>query len=458
MSHSRSALRNFAVRLSQAAVALVTSIVVTRALGVADKGAFALLMLAPLLGARLTSLGTEAALVVRGSRVSLARRIAHGVAIVLLCGAVGMAAVLGLEFAGILPGRELAGSALLFAAALMLPLNLTIYVLNGLLRGAGLLRAYDRGLLVGPVVQLPAVVALLCGLGWGIKGAFLASLLATAATVSYLLFCVWQMIRAETGTGSGRFLELPRLQPDMLRFGLQEHAGNLAQHLNLRLDLLLVGVFLGPLATGIYTVAIALAEIVWFVPDAVGTVLLPRIARGDPGSARAAAASACRISLAAATPVACIIGAAGSLLIRILYGSAFLPAWLPLLGLLPGTLLLTVSKVLSKYLSGVGRPALAARASGYSLIATILLDLLCIPLWGLIGAAIATTLSYGVHAAVCTQAFRRLTGAPLPEILLPRRDDIARLMRCIDATSSTPLGFGLLASSNSSTERSAFHR
>jgi O-antigen/teichoic acid export membrane protein len=417
---------------------LITSIVVTRALGVSDKGAFALLMLAPLLGARLSSLGTEAALVVRGARVPVSVRIAHSVAIVVLCGAVGVAAVLGLQFAGALPGRELVDGWMLLAAALALPLNLATYVLNGLLRGAGLLRLYDRGLLVGPLLQLPAVVLLLYGLHWGIEGALLASLGATSATVLYLLFSVRRQMHPGRDLSPDTTRSRPRLHPEILRFGLQEHAGNLAQHLNLRLDLLLVGIFLGPLATGIYTVSIALAEIVWFVPDAVGTVLLPRVALGDPKTARAATASACRISLGAATLVALSLAVSGAALIRLLYGAAFLPAWMPLLGLLPGTLLLTVSKVLSKYLSGIGRPSLVARASGYSLVATVLLDLLCIPLWGLMGAAVATTLSYGVHAAVCTLAFRRLTGADLGEVCLPRRGDAMRLVELLPALHASP--------------------
>lgn len=427
MSHSRSALRNLAMRLFQAAIALITSVVVTKTLGAEGKGVYALLMVGPLLGARVLSLGTEAALIVRGQNLPAAERAGHGLSIVLVCGVGGVAAVLGLQALGGLPGRDLAPFLLRLFATLTLPLFLASYVLNGLLRGAGDLAAYDRGLLVGPGVQLPLALLFLIGCGWGVAGALAASLGAIAATDIYL---VWSAHRRLPGSRPRRLL----LDPSLLRFGAQEHVGNLAQHLNLRLDLLLVGVLLGPLETGIYTVAITLAEVVWFVPDSVGVVLLPRVARGGGGAEREAAARACRIALGAGAGLALVLGISGPTLIGLLYGKAFQAAALPLACLLPGTVFLGISKVLSKHLSGTGHPGLVARASCYSLVATVVLDLVLIPAFGLAGAAAATTLAYGLHAAICFHAFRQLTGATTREIaLLEGRDlrDVVELIRGI---------------------------
>ncbi len=217
----------------------------------------------------------------------------------------------------------------------------------------------------------------------------------------------------------------------MLRFGLKEHAGNLAQYLNLRLDLLLVGIFLGPKETGLYAVAVSLAEVVWFIPDAVGTVLLPRIAGVGAAPARAAAAGACRIAFTLSSVAALAIALFGGAILVVLYGREFAGAWTPLAWLMPGVVLLSVSKVLSKHLSGTGHPGLSARASAYSLIATLLLDLALIPTFGLAGAAVATTIAYGVHAAFCTAGFRFLTGAPLAELAVPGGADLRKVTALI---------------------------
>ncbi|MAE70954.1 MAG: hypothetical protein CME06_10855 [Gemmatimonadetes bacterium] len=424
MTHSRSALRNLIVRVLQAGIAMVTSVVVTRMLGAEGRGALALLLVAPLLGARMLSFGVESALVVFAGKTGRRELIGHAGAVVALSGSVGMAAILGLQALGGLPGRELATFAVRALATLALPLHLIAFAANGLLRGAGRFEEYDRGLLVGPAVQLPLALLLLLGLGLGVAGGLGASVGAIGVTAGFLLVRVWLKIPDARPS-------LPKVSAPMLRFGLKEHAGNLAQYLNLRLDLLLVGIFLGPKETGLYAVAVSLAEVVWFIPDALGTVLLPRIARTGADTARAAAAGACRIALTISSAAALAIVLFGGTLLVVLYGHEFAGAWTPLAWLMPGVVLLSVSKVLSKHLSGTGHPGLSARASLISLIATLILDLALIPTFGLAGAALATTIAYGVHAALCTAGFRFLTGAPLAELAVPSGKDIRRVTTLI---------------------------
>ena len=424
MKHSRFALRNLSVRLLQAAIAMVTSVIVARVLGAEGRGVVALLLIAPFLGARVLSCGTEAALVVFFTRVERRELLSHAFAVVMLAGVAGMAAVLALQSLGALPGRAYTPLDWRLLAILMLPLQLIILSANGLLRGAGRLGNYDRGLLVGPLSQLPLVLLLVVILGRGVPGALAASVGALTMTATYL---VTRAAVVVSGVAPIR----PRLSGKLLRFGMKEHAGNLAQYLNLRLDLLLVGIFLGAREAGLYAVATSVAEVVWFVPDALGTVLLPRIARGAPETARAAASRACRIALGASTVLAGLILVLGGVALPLLYGADFAPAWEPLAWLLAGVVLLSVSKILSKHLSGTGHPGLAARASLVSLTATVVLDLALIPVLGLAGAALATTIAYGVHAAVCTLGFRSLTGASLSELAVPGRDDLERVSELI---------------------------
>ena len=54
--------------------------------------------------------------------------------------------------------------------------------------------------------------------------------------------------------------------------------GNVLQFFNYRLDLFLVNYFLGPSGVGIYTVAVSMGEMLWYLPNAVSFVIFPKAA------------------------------------------------------------------------------------------------------------------------------------------------------------------------------------
>ena len=76
----------------------------------------------------------------------------------------------------------------------------------------------------------------------------------------------------------------------------------------------------------------------------------------------------------------------GKLAIAIIFSNAFLDAYLPLLVLLPGVVLLGGGKVLTNDIAGRGYPHYNSIISGVSLVVTIILDLVFIPTMGVVGA------------------------------------------------------------------------
>jgi O-antigen/teichoic acid export membrane protein len=96
------------------------------------------------------------------------------------------------------------------------------------------------------------------------------------------------------------------------------------------------------------------------------------------------------VPAALAVPVA----VAAPVLLPLLYGPAFraaiVPTWILLVGMAGGA----VYGVLTAFLSGIGRPGLTSIAQGAGLAVTVALDLTLIPHLGIVGASIASTLSY----------------------------------------------------------------
>ncbi len=66
-----------------------------------------------------------------------------------------------------------------------------------------------------------------------------------------------------------------------LRFGLQSWGANLLQQINYRFDLLILAAFAGASDVGVYSVALTLTSVAWVLPQALQTVVFPRVASLD---------------------------------------------------------------------------------------------------------------------------------------------------------------------------------
>jgi len=187
----------------------------------------------------------------------------------------------------------------------------------------------------------------------------------------------------------------------MIRFGMKEHFGVISQKLNLRFDTIIINAFLLPIDLGYYAIAVSFAELVWFVPDSIGIFLFPKIA-GMPHEDKTIdyVTKLCRITITflIITLVPFIIFI--SFIIPILYGDDFYKSVIPFIILMPGVLLLSITKILTKYFSGTGKPFISSLVTIISLIVNIPLLLILIPIYGISGAALSSTLAYAVSALV----------------------------------------------------------
>jgi O-antigen/teichoic acid export membrane protein len=131
-----------------------------------------------------------------------------------------------------------------------------------------------------------------------------------------------------------------------------------------------------------------------------------------------------------------------TLLITVLAAIALLPvAWLavrillpafdgsllPFVILLPGTVALGLSKVLSGYISGLGLPGPVSAIAGAALGVNLVANLVLIPPLGIAGAALSSLLSYGAHAALTIGLASRLSGAPMGDFVRPGRAELRGL-------------------------------
>lgn len=401
---ARDSLVNLVSRLAAVALGLALTLYTAR-LGTAQQGAFALFVAVESVLIALSS----------GFGVAIARELSHHRAqpgalvgaTLLACLILGLCAAGGLwavsRQAG--PGYATLAWLALAAPVLFLPGNL-----SGLWLGRGHMLGLTLLMLAPPALTLAGIgVAHAAGVG-GTLVAVLAS---------------WALARVAVGLGTamaawrGGWAGRPRwgALADQGRFVALIGLTNLVSLLNYKADLFLVEHFMGLTPTGVYSIAVAVAELLWLVSSAVTTAAYARIGAPDREAAIALTLRAMQGSVLLLVLISPLLWLAAALLVPPVLGEAYRPA-LPVLALLlPGVALFGAASALSAWFTNhAGRPQVPAALATLSLAINLVVSLLAIPRWGLMGGAWATTLSYGVTMAVATVWFARAAGVPLSRV------------------------------------------
>jgi Na+-driven multidrug efflux pump len=89
---------------------------------------------------------------------------------------------------------------------------------------------------------------------------------------------------------------------------------------------------------------------------------------------------------------------------------------------------LGLSKVLSGYISGLGRPEPVGVIAITALGVNLLINLVLIPRLGIAGAALASMISYCLHALLTVMLASRLSGARPAAFVTPGREEVRILL------------------------------
>lgn len=188
----------------------------------------------------------------------------------------------------------------------------------------------------------------------------------------------------------------PGLIKDSIKYGFKSYFASGLEMLNYRADVFLIYAFLGPRPLGFYTVAVAVAEIVWFVSQSVAFPLFPKISSLGKEASKSLVLKTSRIVFYFSLLFSALLFVVANWLIPLLFGQSFIPSIKPIYFLIPGILLFSPARALSTYFLGTGRPEVNTYVNSITLIINVALNLLLIPKMGINGAAIASTISYSI--------------------------------------------------------------
>jgi O-antigen/teichoic acid export membrane protein len=208
-------------------------------------------------------------------------------------------------------------------------------------------------------------------------------------------------------------------------FGLKTHLGTILQFFNYRFDALLVNYWWGGAQLGLYSVAVAVAEILWYIPQSASTLLSTEVPRRDTASANQLTSWACRNVLWITAGSAILLYFMARPLITYLL-PAFVPALSALGLLLPGVVAICITRVITSDLNGRGKPLVATYIAAATAVLGVVLYFWLIPKYGMEGAALASSIIYGFSAVLSLVFFMAQTRVGLSQLLIPRWSDLHR--------------------------------
>lgn len=209
----------------------------------------------------------------------------------------------------------------------------------------------------------------------------------------------------------------PRLLADMLKYGLHAYAGYLAQVLHPQVVLLVMTVFLPAAAIGYYAVGYTLGTGLLIIPAGVGAVTLAKGAQSSATEARQILRHSLRITLGLMVPCAGILYFAAPVLLRLFFGTEFLPSVSVTRILLLAILPLAATQVLYEGLRALNHPQGAGYAGLAGILAAVPLLWLLLPRQGPLGAAAAFATSCFVALGVALWYAQRRAAFPLQTLL-----------------------------------------
>jgi len=254
---------------------------------------------------------------------------------------------------------------------------------------------------------------------YGVSGAIVGILLSVIVAV---ILGSWILVKK----GPPSLLPNFRYWQSSYTYGAKSQVGLILSYFNRRLPIIIINLFLTPTEVGYYAIAITLAELSWYIPESVGTVLFPEISGKSKEEAAKLVAFAMRNTLFIVTLVGILLWLGGGLFIRLFFGTAFIPSILLLRILIPGIILFSINRILCSYFAGTGRPEYGTYTSIISFILLLTSSFVLIPRIGIIGAPISSTIAFLASSIAALFIFKHISHYSTKDILIVKKEELER--------------------------------
>jgi stage V sporulation protein B len=416
----------FSTKVVAFSLSLATAVVISRILGPDGKGAYVAVTALP---------GLLGAIGVFGLPNAINYFSARGTSIRGLLGAgILLTAILSTVLISLvwvsLPWLETnvlraAPDDLLHAILIVVPAAFMSTFGMAVLYGRQQVRTYSTILIGQGVITLTLSTLLVAVFRFGVPGAVASSITVTWLLALVDVFAVGRLSRREPGGKPVSFRGLAG-------YGFRLYPASITGYFNYRIDTYIIQAVMlapkGPL--GLYSMAVTMAELIFYVPDSVTMIFLPRVAGLSQEDADALLARVSRLTVLLTCLVAVALIPAAWIGIHLVLPRFVdcLPAFYVLL---PAVISLSLSKVMTSYIAGRGRPGPISLGATIAVVVNIVANFILIPHFGIVGAAMASLISYTTSAALLLTVASRLSHRSLLALVVPGREEARIVVACV---------------------------
>ena len=407
----------FITQVFGATIGIVNGFLLARLLGPAAKGEYYLLVLVPATAMVLVQLGLPQAFgffAARGQTLGIVGK-SVVLTVALAAGAFAVVVLL-LPFLQSTILRGLGLPQILFAF-LALPLALSATFTTGIVLGRQAVRWYAAINIAYPIVTTCMLILILGHLGLSVNGAIAVYLIASLVQTAGFLVAAARVSAANSQAEGVSYRRL-------FGYGLPFYPGSITLFFSYRADVYVIAWLMPDPAAplGYYSMAVGLAELVFFFPNAVSTLFFPHVAGSSREDSDRQVPMVTRVTLLITAAVAVALVPAATLLIYV-FLPAFVPSLIPLFVLLPGVVALCATKVVSGYVSGLGMTGTTSIVNVGAFVLNIAVNIILVPRYGIVGASAASLISYSTSSLVFTVIAARLSRARVRDFWLPGKSD-----------------------------------
>lgn len=297
--------------------------------------------------------------------------------------------------------------ALLLVLALVLQesAKLTIQVLKGELRVGE-----TAGPLLSRKVMYVGVGSILVFTGAGVRG-IIYGLLA-----GFLIMLVWGTWKGSTPLGS------PSIGYARSLFDYSKYAfvSSIGGYFYSWMDVAIIGLFLTQSDVGVYEIAWRVTAVVMLFSSSIATTIFPQVSQWDAEDAteriESLLSDAIAPALFVAVPAFFGVVLFSREILKLVFGAEYAGGWLVLVILMGEKVIQSAHIILGRSLQGIDRPDLAAKAGVISIVLNLVLNVVLIFEYGIIGAAVATALSFVVNSILHAYYLSQFVSIRIPYV------------------------------------------
>jgi O-antigen/teichoic acid export membrane protein len=303
----------------------------------------------------------------------------------------------------------------------MLFTKLSISVILGLNE----IKLFNAFKIISSLVMTISFFLLVMILKWNIKGAIFCTILTELFMSMCYMYVISQKIRIEINFDIGFIKKL-------FGYGIRGFLASLFLMVIFRIDFYLLNMFSGIRDVGFYSVSVGFGEMIFFIPEAIGVILFPKLSGMNSEERNKKTIQMLRFFSLALGIMTLFMFLFSHAMIGYIYGIQYVPSVSLMRIMLPGFFFMSFYYIYFSYFYSKGKPEIVTAALLITAIIKVVLSLILIPKFGVVGASYGTLVSYSACGFIFILAFLKYSGAKLRNVFIMTNSDMKYIFKSLE--------------------------